>query len=455
MDCTGRLALFALFVLVCYMCNVAPLWLLAGVLTFLQIGVLGILGFLTDETHAHQQTLSGLKGKVLKGKVDNSLPALTSKVDEMGTKISKIPSGMQRLTDMVSASTTKEVSALSNTEDEMCTTMQAKISSISCQMDCISGFTSSFWCATQRLEQLLTGLTQEIRANQSNFETKVITVLEVLEKETRGDRVGDPFSASSGGYSTLVTLLTELRQEMKGSGPDQSKIETKLDLCLAQQMAGFQSQVDQLKQLMSSMGEKIQNLPHLDPHAVSEASSISSAASIGSWTHVTGKPCCYLADTYFKVVTADGEILSPAKMLFKGAQVVAANGTPVEVVQPPEQHRVDAVIELQADHSSLVVSPDHRILIPGNKTVQAMELEVGSEVILDGTQAKLTSMDWKLEPTMVLKISFRPDLPVAAFMRPPSILSKGSRKRQFRRGKKRGDGGDVVTIPDTEGYLTD
>ena len=56
---------------------------------------------------------------------------------------------------------------------------------------------------------------------------------------------------------------------------------------------------------------------------------------------------------------------------------------------------------------------------------------------------------------MVLKISFRPDLPVAAFMRPPSILSKGSRKRQFRRGKKRGDGGDVVTIPDTEGYLTD
>ena len=85
--------------------------------------------------------------------------------------------------------------------------------------------------------------------------------------------------------------------------------------------------------------------------------------------HVTGNPCCYLPDTYFKVVTAGGEILAPAKMLFKGAQVVAANGTPVEVVQPPEQHRVDAVIELKADQSFLVVSPDHRILIPGNKTV--------------------------------------------------------------------------------------
>ena len=68
-------------------------------------------------------------------------------------------------------------------------------------------------------------------------------------------------------------------------------------------------------------------------------------------------------------MTADGEILSPAKMLFKGARVVAANGTPVEIVHPPEQHRVDAVIELQADHSFLVVSPDHRILIAGNKTV--------------------------------------------------------------------------------------
>ena len=139
--------------------------------------------------------------------------------------------------------------------------------------------------------------------------------------------------------------------------------------------------------------------------------------------------------------------------------------------------------------------------------VQAKELEVGSEVILDGTQAQLTSMEsclsfrtplpssfflmffpprfmlsylfilflhvlacfgflhdpgndfqqaeeWKVKPTMVLKISFRPDLPVAAFMRPPAIMSKGSRKRQFRRGKKR-DGGDAVTIPDTERYPTD
>ena len=132
-------------------------------------------------------------------------------------------------------------------------------------------------------------------------------------------------------------------------------------------MAVLKSLVDQLEHLVLSMGNKINSISRVD--SCGGASDTSSIYGAGSWIHVTGKPCFYLPDTYFKVVTADGEILSPAKMLFKGAQVVAANGTPVEVLQPPEQHRVEAVIELQADHSFLVVSPDHRILIPGNKTV--------------------------------------------------------------------------------------
>ena len=71
------------------------------------------------------------------------------------------------------------------------------------------------------------------------------------------------------------------------------------------------------------------------------------------------------------------------------------------------------------------------------------------EVILDGIQAALTSLNWKHEPTIVLKIQFKPDLPVAAFMRPSSILSKGYRQKPFRRSKKRAE------IPSTEGYLTD
>jgi len=156
----------------------------------------------------------------------------------------------------------------------------------------------------------------------------------------------------------------------------------------------------------------------------------SSVCTVGSWTHVTaGQPCCFLPDTYFKVVTDDGQIFCPAKMLFKGTRVIAADGTEVEVFRPPEQHQVDAVIKLQVGSAFLVVSPDHRILIPGNKTIQAQELEVGSEVLLDGTEAKLTSFEWNHVPTMVMKIAFKPDIPVAAFMCAPSILSKGSRNK--------------------------
>lgn len=187
----------------------------------------------------------------------------------------------------------------------------------------------------------------------------------------------------------------------------------------------------------------------------------SSDCTVGSWTHVTsGQPCCFLPDAYFKVVTDDGEICEKqAKMLFKGTRVIAADGTAIEVLHPPEQHQVDAVIKLQVGSAFLVVSPDHRILIPGKKTIQAKELEEGSEVFLDGTEAnaKLTSVEWNLVPTMVVKIAFKPDIPVAAFMWSPSILSKGSRdKPRVRRGTstRTPEGGDALTIPDTEPPLT-
>ena len=184
----------------------------------------------------------------------------------------------------------------------------------------------------------------------------------------------------------------------------------------------------------------------------------SSVCTVGSWTHVkSGQPCCFLPDTYFKVVMDDGQIFCPAKMLFKGTRVIAADGTAIEVLHPPEQHQVDAVIKLQVGSASLVVSPDHRILIPGKKTIQAKDLEVGSEVLLDGTEAKLTSFEWNHMPTMVMKIAFKPDIPVAAFMCAPSILSKGSRnKPRVRRGTgtRTPEGGDALTMPDTEPPLT-
>ena len=40
--------------------------------------------------------------------------------------------------------------------------------------------------------------------------------------------------------------------------------------------------------------------------------------------------------------------------------------------------------------------------------MQARELALGSDVILIDAPAKLSHFEWKLEPTLVLKISFKP-----------------------------------------------
>ena len=182
-----------------------------------------------------------------------------------------------------------------------------------------------------------------------------------------------------------------------------------------------------------------------------EGSDASSECTVSSWALVSsGEPCCFLPDTQFKMKRGDGTELVHAQSLFQGAEVIAANGAVVKVLHPPELHQVDAVLQLSAGQSSLMVSPEHRIFVPGNKTVEARKLEVGMEVILDGTPATLTSLTWKVEPTLVLKISFAPDLAIATW--PPPILSKGSREKpRSRRGKRQGD---VISIPDTEGHLS-
>lgn len=244
---------------------------------------------------------------------------------------------------------------------------------------------------------------------------------------------------------------TGLKQQVPSKSPHDQTLEKKL------------AKLDAIQATNLRIDSKVTEIAAaIDGQRGSDSSSV---CTVGSWTHVaSGQPCCFLPDTYFKVVTDDGEICEkPAKMLFRGTRVIAADGTVIEVLYPPEQHQVDAVIKLQVGSAFLVVSPDHRILIPGHKTIQAKELEVGSEVFLDGTEAtaKLTSVEWNLVPTMVVKIAFKPDFPVAAFMWSPvwspSILSKGSRnKPRVRRGTstRTPEGGDALTIPDTEPPLT-
>ncbi|CAK9068532.1 unnamed protein product [Durusdinium trenchii] len=187
---------------------------------------------------------------------------------------------------------------------------------------------------------------------------------------------------------------------------------------LVEKLKQLQKEVNQpidclLKQVMEQTSDFVNSHPNmqllpsqLDPTFECDGTSGSfSVCSLGSWIDVGSQGCCcFLPDTYFTVLMEDGEVLTPARRLFQGANVVAANGRTTEVTFPPEQHQVHAVIELQAGDAFLVVSPDHRILVPGNVTVQAQDLHVGSEVILDGNLAALTSLKWKVEPTIVLKI---------------------------------------------------
>ncbi|CAJ1356102.1 unnamed protein product [Effrenium voratum] len=210
----------------------------------------------------------------------------------------------------------------------------------------------------------------------------------------------------------------------------------------------MQHKLDDLKHMMQAMFAS-------DGAGTGDSSSI---CTFSSWTHVGSSRCCFLPETYLKVVTEDGDVPKLARRLVQGEAVRAANGEVMQVLHPPEQHEARAVVELGAGMAFLVVSPDHRILVPGKTTVQARELALGSDVILIDAPAKLSHFEWKLEPTLVLKISFKPDLPVAAFMEPPSILSKGCRNKPvLRRGLKKrlASHAEVLSIPDTTGYLSD
>ncbi|CAJ1410715.1 unnamed protein product [Effrenium voratum] len=239
----------------------------------------------------------------------------------------------------------------------------------------------------------------------------------------------------------LVRVCEELKRELKQAHGNFAVVN-------GQETSVMQHKLDDLKHMMQAMFAS-------DGAGTGDSSSI---CTFSSWTHVGSSRCCFLPETYLKVVTEDGDVPKLARRLVQGEAVRAANGEVMQVLHPPEQHEARAVVELGAGMAFLVVSPDHRILVPGKTTVQARELALGSDVILIDAPAKLSHFEWKLEPMLVLKISFKPDLPVAAFMEPPSILSKGCRNKPvLRRGLKKrlASHAEVLSIPDTTGYLSD
>ena len=245
-------------------------------------------------------------------------------------------------------------------------------------------------------EQMLQEKTVELQKNEEEFERKS---LETQRMKTELDK--NIHDLQEVRTKKLELLEKEL---LERNTLDQDSVRVEL--------RDLKAVVHGLQQEMMRMAAAA----HMQD-ASSGHSGASSVDPLESWIHVgSTKPCCFHPDAHFKVFTSDGPVLAPASMLHQGARVQSASGKVVEVVNPPEQHQVDSVIELKAGTASLVVSPDHRVLVPGfpgNKTVKAEELSEGDVVILDGIPARLSSWERKTVKMVVIRLGFKPDLPVA------------------------------------------
>jgi len=172
------------------------------------------------------------------------------------------------------------------------------------------------------------------------------------------------------------------------------------------------------------------------------------ADGAGSYVSVgTSRTQCFMKEAIFKTTSGDTEFFLYAHELTKGSRVMAADGkTTVEVAAVPELREVDRVVDLQAGSALLSVTPDHRIPMleeAGGEScdVDAASLKPGAMIFVDGMPTPLVSKYDQVsdDKFQVVKIAFKPDVPVASFTCPPAISSKGSRKKPLRRGKRSRD----------------
>jgi hypothetical protein len=181
----------------------------------------------------------------------------------------------------------------------------------------------------------------------------------------------------------------------------------------------------------SALGQSTQPCQVDDaPSASSECAS--SVISLGTQlTH------CFMLDTVFKTVSGENVFYLPAQELQKGSQVLADDDkTIVEIVNVPELYESDRTIELSAGDALLRVTPDHRIPAfqeTGGELcdIQASNLMPTNKVLVNGLPTPLSSVkETRLAcKTKVLKLAFKPDVPVGAFSCPQAISSKGSKKK--------------------------
>jgi len=215
--------------------------------------------------------------------------------------------------------------------------------------------------------------------------------------------------------------------------------------------------VDTISEAVSWVCVEAERVPTSSSERPSDVASDAGCSCVSVNTSLTH---CFMSDTIFQSMSGENQFFLPASLLQKGSVVVSEdNTTLIEVASAPEVYQTDRVVELRASDATLVVTPDHRIPVLDEECgkrmdVEASNLEHGSIVFVNGVPTRLSSVTQKelAAKVNVLKIAFKPDLPVGVFSRPRAIASKGSKKKTIRRGmpRKGRDGVDVAeSIPDT------
>lgn len=134
---------------------------------------------------------------------------------------------------------------------------------------------------------------------------------------------------------------------------------------------------------------------------------------------------CYVQGSLF--LAEDKRTYIPGFALYEGCKISAVDGSIIRVRQAPELHRAEKTLLLHAGSAVLQICPDHRIALPTGDSVQAGNLRIGQEVMLQSVETQLTRLELNSAPTNVLKLAFDPDLPVEVWVPPLSRRAREER----------------------------
>ena len=353
----------------------------------------------------------------------------------------------------------------------------------------------------ERCQELANRLEEAEAEAPSDASEKQVEVQQLKEERCSQHAEAQPASAEEAG-SMIKAVLQErceqLRQQLKQTS---AKAEVERSAMLGQmqvlweEKGTYKERCRQLEHQLCEAKKQEQESPHSNSqhghHSISASRAASSeqeadlaelfgysfvdvvdedrASILSGSSQSSINQNCFMLDSMFKVRL---DVIREGRDLHKGSQVVAADGrTVVEVVEIKEAQATE-VVDLLVGTDMLRVTPDHRVQVPDESGEvgrrfyrEAGKLKQGDLVMIaPGKPVALTGAETHPMECKVLKIVFKPDLPVPVFTSPTCILSKGHEKKSrggrrggmCQRGKEASDPTDGASIPDTAaGEYTD